>query len=186
MGVLQQAVGKTFIVPGLLLAHEAGHQPRHGLDDGQGRRLAAVEHGFAHAHGLQGEDVQQAGIQSFIPAADQGQVFFPGQLAGQRVIEGAPAGGQQDHAPRLFDGAQRRGHRLALHDHAGTAAVGAVVHMMVTAGAEAAGIVEGEIHDAGFAGAAQQCRLKGRAEKLREEADQMKAKHGRTVTQKRT
>ena len=78
MGVLQQAVGKTFVVPGLLLAHEAGHQPRHGLDDGQGRRFAAIEHGFAHAHGLQRKDVQQAGIQSFVTAADQGQVFFPG------------------------------------------------------------------------------------------------------------
>ena len=185
MGVLQQAVGKTFVVPGLLLAHEAWHQPRHGLDDGQGRRLAAIEHGFAHAHGLQRKDVQQAGIQSFVTAADQGQVFFPGQLACQRIIEGTPAGSQQDHASRLLDGAQRRGHRFALHDHAGTAAVGAVVHMMVTAGAEAAGIVERKVHDAGLAGAAQQCRLKGRAEKLREKADQMKAKHGRTVTQKR-
>ncbi|EEB33524.1 hypothetical protein DESPIG_01586 [Desulfovibrio piger ATCC 29098] len=58
--------------------------------------------------------------------------------------------------------------------------------MMMTAGAEAAGIMEGKIHDAGLAGAAQQCRLKGRTEKLRKEADQMKAKHGRTVTQKRT
>lgn len=124
-------------------------------------------------------------IQSFVTAADQGQVFFPGQLAGQRIIEGTPAGSQQDHASRLLDGAQRRGHRFALHDHAGTAAVGAVVHMMVAAGAEAAGIVERKVHDAGLAGAAQQCRLKGRAEKLREKADQMKAKHGRTVTQKR-
>ena len=70
MRIFQQAVAEAFLVAGLVLAHESGLQPGRGFDEGQSRRFASVEHGFAHADTLHGQHVEQAGVKALVAAAD--------------------------------------------------------------------------------------------------------------------
>ena len=179
MRIFQQAVGKTLFLAGLFLAHETRHQPGHGFDDGQGRRFPAVEHGFAHTHRFQRKKFQQACVQAFIAAADQGKILFQGQFARQGLAERAAARRHEQHPAGAFDGTQGPGHGLALHDHARPAAVGPVVHMAVLVSAEGARVVKAERHHAGFAGATHEGGTQRRIKKFGKERNQMKARHGR-------
>ena len=179
--VFQQAVAEAFLVAGFVLAHEAGLQAGRSFDDGKGRGLAAVQDGFAHADGLHGEQVEEAGVEAFVAAADEGELFFPGKFAGQLLREGAAYGRERDHAAlpavagREF--AQGAYHGFEHEHHAGAAAVGAVVHMVVAVGGLVARVGKGEAHDAGFARLFHETAGKGRVEPLGEERDEVVMHH---------
>ena len=132
---------KTFIVAGFFLAHKAGHESGHGLQHGKSRAFAAVEYNITHAHRFKRKKLQQPCVNAFVPAANNGQVFLAGKVAHHVLRQRAAAGGHEQHATGPFNGAQGTGQRLALHDHAGAAAVGAVVHVAVLVGAELPGIM---------------------------------------------
>lgn len=161
-----------------------GTQPGHGLHHGQGRGFAAVEHGFAHTDRLQGKEIRQAGVNALIAAADQGQVFFRSQGAGLCLGEGASAGGQEQHPARPGNGAQGAGQGVGLHDHAGAAAVGAVVHMAVFVHTVLARVVKGKTHHAAARARPSSPADQGGSKKFRKKRNQVEARHGRRVPQK--
>ena len=96
--VFEEARAEALLVGTLVLAHEVGDEPAHGLDEAQGAGFAAVQHEVAHGHGLDGAEFLQTGVEAFVPPAQQGQFLLPGQLAGQGLGQGAALGAHHENA----------------------------------------------------------------------------------------
>ena len=184
--ILQQTVRKTFVIARFFFAHKAGHKPGNSFKHRKGRAFAAVEHNVAHTHRLKRKQLQQPRVNALVPAANDGKVVLAREFTHHVLGQRAATGGHEQHAPGPLDGTQGARQRFALHDHAGAAAVRAVVHMAVFVGAELARIVKAAIHNASLPRTAHEGCGQGRFKKFGKKRDNVKTRHGRRVPQKRT
>ena len=126
-------------------------------------------------------------VDAFVAAAGEHQLLFFGQLMGGGLGEALPRRGRHDRGPACAaasaprrprrrlrpgrgHGGQRLGPGLGLHDHAGAAAVGGVVHGAVPVRGEVAQVVDVQLQQAVLAGLADQREFQG-CQVLREDAD---------------
>ena len=71
MRVFQQTIGKAFILEGFLFAQYTGHQTRHGIDDGDGRQLAAGQNKVTQRDFVCYDLFDQSFVDPFIVAAKE-------------------------------------------------------------------------------------------------------------------
>ena len=180
----QKACRKALLVARGLLAHEAGHKTRDRLKDGQGGRLAAVEHNVANSQGLQGKEPEEPGIKALVAAADNGDVLLQGQLAHELLAGRTAVGGHAEHAAGMGQGAQRPGHGVYLHDHAGASAIGAIVHMPVPVPGKGSRVREVDGNEALFQGPFHEPCLQCGGKEGRKQADNVEAEHGHPSSKK--
>ena len=145
-----------FLDEALGVADDAGDEPRDGLDHRHGGDLSPVEHVVAEAHrahpAARGVVVDDALVDALVASAGEDEVRLLGELAREGLGE-ALAGrrGHDEHRILRQHLVERRAPRLGLHDHAGAAAVGRVVHGAVAVVRPVAEVVHPQIQDAALA-----------------------------------
>src|SRR5438105_5725244 len=92
--ILEQTAGETLFREGLGAADHARQQPHTGVDQRDGRRLAARQHEIAEAHLLDRLRLQHTLIYTFEAPADQPHSRHRGKLAHPLLIEPSSAGRQ--------------------------------------------------------------------------------------------
>ena len=177
MRIFKKPGGKTFLVPGRLPAHEAGNKAGHGLHDGEGRGLAAIQDDISHAHGLEGEEAVKPRVKSLVASAEKRDVSFQGKLAHEFLIRGPAVRRLGEHAPGPFKGSQGCGHGCGLHEHARSPAVRTVVHVAVPVCGKFPRIMKVHGYDSGGNGPAHESGPQGRAEKIRKQRDNVEGQH---------
>src|SRR5579862_2403054 len=145
MGILDpaaQPLRERLLAVALLLAQRAGELAGHRVDDRHRRHLAAGEDVWTDRDQLGREVVEHPLVEPLVAAAEQAQrTLGRSQLGRHRVVEAAAPRRQRDHPhplPHLVDRCrirllERRADHVDADHHAGTAAVGCVVDLAVTA-----------------------------------------------------
>jgi hypothetical protein len=112
-------------------AHYPGEQPNASVEEDQGSDLAAGEDIVADGDGDYGPGLEQALVDAFEAAAQDGDSRTRGELADEGLGQGAAAGG---HGEERSFGASRQdvvdcgGEYVRAHDHANSAPGRCVVH----------------------------------------------------------
>ena len=166
-GAFEQAAGpgaKRVLDGRSLVTQHAGQQPRDRLGDHQDGHFAAgqdvvTERDLLDRH-ARGRVVEDAGVDSLVPAAGEQQPWFEGE-PGRGVLGEGTSGRRRHDQPRLrgrgrCDRVERAAPRLRQHDHARTAPVRGVVDAAVHIIGPPPQIMHGDCHLAPLDGAAQQ------------------------------
>ena len=184
VGVLEQHGTVALIHQGFRRSHRARQQPHHPVDQGHRRELTPGEHEIADGHLLIGQ-AADAFIEALVVAAEQHQlIVLRGPALQVGLLQRPPLGRHQQHPGALLPGNRLhcRKHRLGLEHHAGTAAIGHIVHLAVAVGGEIARIVEMQLGDAAAEGATDDAEIRQGGEGLGSQAHHIEAvgRHGRS------
>ena len=170
-GVFEQAVLVGFLHERLRIPDHSGHEPGHGLDDGEHRHLTAVEHVIAEGNG--GDLVgltrlfQDPLVDALVAAAGEDEPLLGRPLGGLGLGERDSTGGRyQQPWPRPVRLVERRANRverlapgLGPHHHAGPTAVGGVVDGAMPVVGEIAQLVHANVEQPFAAGLADEREL---------------------------
>ena len=148
-----------------------GTQPGDGLDDQAGGDLAAGEHDVADAQLVVDEVLADAVVDALVAPAQQAEPVEPAASScGERLVEAAAAGTEQEQRARRVGGLDGGEDRLGPHQHPGAAAERAVVDGAVDVGGVLARVVGAQVEQAGGAGLAEQARRAERVDDVGEDA----------------
>ena len=159
LGVFQQAVPVGFLLEALRVRQNAGDHAAHRIRHRHGRDLAAGEDEVAHGDLLVHALVDKPLVDALIVAADKNEVVVVlFQFPGDRLVEGAAAGGHENSAAGavgLHDVGPAAVQRVRLHDGAPASAVRVVVHLHLLIGGVLPNLVRADGDVSSFNGPAQ-------------------------------
>ena len=129
LGFLQQAgVTKTLRDRAHLVAHRAGQQPHHSLDDQARCDLATRENHIADRQFVVDEVLADPVVDTLGAATEQAETTCCGEFVGDGLIKATAAGAEQEQRPRWINRFDRRKDRTGRHHHARSPAERRVVH----------------------------------------------------------
>ena len=165
-----------------LVADDVGQQAHDGVDDDQRGQRAVGEDEIADAKFLLDEMLAHAFVDAFIMAADKNNALERGQFARLGLVELGAAGAEQNDAAGLgglrLHVLHRGENRLALEQHAGSAAVGLVIDGVMLVGGVIAQLVQRDLRLSAALGASQDRGVERSAQDLGEKGDDVDA-HGK-------
>jgi len=188
-GALEQAEG--LVLGGGFVTESAREESRDGVHDECGGKFAAAEDEIADGDFLGSKMIGDALVHAFVTAADENDAILLRVAAGGFLREAFARGGEKNDcgffvveiflrgvsdgtAEERFDGFEEW---LGLKDHAFAAAKGAIVHGAMTISCELAQILHVNMHEACFAGTAQDAVIERAREKFWKNRNQIKS-HG--------
>jgi hypothetical protein len=158
-------------------------QPAHGVDQHRGRQFTAGKHVVADRHLFVDVVFDEALVDAFVAAADQHQPRPRCQLAHLALVKPCALGAEVHHVrgARIggTHGVQRLDQRIDQHDHAGTAAVGAVVDMPVRQLRKVAQLPGHHLQQAATQGAAHHTEFRRPQDELGKQAEHVDAQRRR-------
>jgi len=189
---LEQAEG--FVLRRGFVAEGAGKQASDGVDDQSGGKFATGENEIADGDFFGSEMIGNSFVDAFVAAAEEENAVESGVAASGFLRETFAGGGEQDDGgagveggfgggvadgmtEERFDGFEER---LGFEHHALAAAKGAIVDSAMTVFGEFAQVLDVDVDDGGFAGAADDAVLQGAGKEFGEDGDEVKA-HWRKV-----
>ena len=173
----------TFLRDGLIELHRRSEHARQQTDAGiqqrQGRDLAARKHEIPKADFFQFEVFDDAFVNALVVASNQQEPRFVRQLFEQPLIQRSALGGKHDSScfpfVQLLHGAHSIVDGLAHQHHPGAAAERSVVHLAVSAGlGPIAKVMNGVFRRVGLRRSTWNAGLKDRGKHFRKERQDVK------------
>ena len=150
--IFQHAAPVAFVLEAGGLCQYTGHHPADGIGDDHGGQLAAGEHKITDGQLFVDAGIHKPAIHALIMTADQNHVLPGQQFPSLCLVKPGPGGAHQNgvHFFPLLHVLQTAGQRLALHDHALTAAVGVIVGAAALVGGIVPDVVAADVDQSGF------------------------------------
>src|SRR5215468_8535575 len=175
-GAFEQA--ERFIFRRGFVTESAGEQASDGVDDESGGEFAAGENEIADRDFFASEMFGDAFVHTFVATAEEEYAVLLRVALRRFLSEALAGGGEQNYggvgfkrrlsrgvaygtAEERFDGFKER---FGLEDHAFTPAEGAIINGAMAVSGESAQVLDVDVDDTGFAGAAHDAVFEGAGE----------------------
>ena len=163
LGIFQHAAPVALVLEAGGFGQHTGHHPADGVGDDHGSQLAAGEHKVTDGQLFVDAGIHEPPIYALVVAAHQNHVLPGQQFPGLCLIKPGTGGAHQDgvHLFVLLHVLQTAGQRLALHDHALTAAVRVIVGAAALVGGVVPDVVAANVDQSGFPAPADDALAEG-------------------------
>ena len=132
VGMVEEAVSEGILLRGVAVAQDAGDQAHDSIGEDERRQHAAGEDIVANGNFVIDEVVGDALVDAFVVAAKEDEIFFESEFTGDGIGKFA-ALGREENGMGFWraDVCEGEVDRFDFHHHAGSAAVGSIIHRAV-------------------------------------------------------